>query len=74
MKAPTANHKHRTEFIIDRGWSGCVVATLHDSAAHGATTAEEHCRCGARRVSERNQGYRSSTGWIAYKEAQNAEV
>jgi hypothetical protein len=63
MRASTAVHKHRTASTFERCWSSCVVATLHDPAAHGNITTEEHCRCGARRFSERNQGYRSSGTW-----------
>jgi len=48
----------------DWGYSGCVNQQNCDPFAHGNITRTEHCRCGAKRLTNINGGDEESSGWL----------
>jgi hypothetical protein len=59
-------HRHKAETERIGAYTGGITEPdgTQEPRAHGGIRVHETCACGATRTTNRNQGYRESTGWV----------
>jgi len=59
-------HRHRAikNETQMRGFTGCAAPYNCNPASHGSALYVDHCRCGATRRTNVNQGFHESAGWV----------
>lgn len=66
MSGKSKTHRHKADHEETRSYTGgvAVKSVQVEPRAAGGICMVEFCACGAKRRTNRNQGYRETSGWV----------